>query len=532
MQCLLGMTLTVVAASVLAEDERFNITRFQIEGNTLLPDAELQRAVAPLTGPGRVYGDVQMALEALEAAYRKAGYSAVQVNVPEQELTSGVVTINISESVIGQITVSDNKYFSEQNIRNSLPRLQVGKSPNLTAISQAVQLSNDNPAKQVNVALSVSDEEGKVDADVKVTDYNPLRVFMTVDNTGAPATGNWRTGIAIQHANLFDRDQVGTLAYTTSPDSPSGVKVNLYSLGYRIPLYTLGDSIEFIYGKSSVNTPGSVGAPNGLIGFTGKGDVVGLRWNHFFAREGESTSKLVAGLDYKKIDSRCDLAGVDLSTSLGSCVAYKTMPLSLTYSGQTRSATQNIDYNIGISRNIAIGPSYIDSKGRRDHYSYITGRDSADNFVIVRGAASWFKAFANDWQMRLAGTAQITNNALVSAEQFGLAGSTAVRGFTERAVAADGGVIVNAEVYTPELLPKGSLRLLAFYDIGRGYNNNVGGGSVVNSVTVSSMGIGARYSFSRDFNVKLDVARVSVPGTSSTEKRGDLNAHISAILGF
>ena len=251
MQCLLGMTLTVVAASVLAEDERFNITRFQIEGNTLLSAEELQRTVAPLTGPGRVYGDVQQALEALEAAYRKAGYSAVQVNVPEQELTSGVVIINISESVIGQITVSDNKYFSEQNIRNSLPQLQVGKSPNLTAISQAVQLSNDNPAKQVNVALSVSDEEGKVDADVKVTDYNPLRVFMTVDNTGAPATGNWRTGVAIQHANLFDRDQVGTLAYTTSPDSPSGVKVNLYSLGYRIPLYTLGDSIEFIYAKGN-----------------------------------------------------------------------------------------------------------------------------------------------------------------------------------------------------------------------------------------------------------------------------------------
>jgi len=530
MQCLLGMTLTVVAASVLADDERFNITRFQIEGNTLLSAEELQRAVAPLIGPGRVYGDVQQALEALEAAYRKAGYSAVQVNVPEQELTSGVVIINVSESVVGQITVSDNKYFSERNIRNSLPQLQAGKSPNLTAISQAVQLSNDNPAKQVNVALSVSDEEGKVDADVKVTDYNPLRVFMTLDNTGAPATGNWRTGIAIQHANLFDRDQVGTVAYTTSPDSPSGVKVNLYSLGYRIPLYTLGDSIEFIYGKSSVNTPGSVGGPTGAIGFTGKGDVVGLRWNHFFAREGEFTSKLVAGLDYKKIDSRCDLAGVPINT-IGSCLAYKTMPLSLTYSGQTRSATQNVDYNIGISRNIPIGPSYTNN-GRTDRYSYITGRDTVDNFVILRGAASYFKAFANDWQMRLAGTAQYARDALVSAEQFGLAGSTAVRGFTERAVAADSGVIINAEVYTPELLSKGSLRLLAFYDLGRGFNNDVGGGSLVNSVTVSSIGFGARYTFSRDFNVKLDVARVSVPGTSSTEKRGDLNAHVSATLGF
>ena len=53
-----GALAAALGAGVLAEDERFNITRFQIEGNTLLPDAELQRAVAPLTGPGRVYGDV------------------------------------------------------------------------------------------------------------------------------------------------------------------------------------------------------------------------------------------------------------------------------------------------------------------------------------------------------------------------------------------------------------------------------------------------------------------------------------------
>nr|WP_238533986.1 ShlB/FhaC/HecB family hemolysin secretion/activation protein [Herbaspirillum lusitanum] len=541
MQCLLGMTLTVVAASALADDERFNITRFQVEGNSLLPADEVDRLVAPMVGQNSVYGDIQKALEALENAYRNAGYNAVQVYVPEQELTSGVVRIQVTEGTVGNITVTGNKYFSEQNIRASLPQLQSGKPPNLRKISEAVQLSNDNPAKQINVALGSGDDEGKIDAEVKVVDNNPLRVFLTADNTGVAATGHWRTGVAIQHANLFDRDQSGTLAYTTSPDSPSGVKVDVYSIGYRIPLYGIGDSLDFIYGKSSVNSPSSSPTLGGLLGFTGKGDIYGLRWNHFFARQGETSARLVFGIDYKKIDSRCSFGGIEFSIApptppVASCVPYTTAPLSVTYSSQTRSVGQSIDYNIGIARNWATGTAYTNttSDGRTDRYSYLTpgSRNTVDDFIILRGGASIFKGFGNDWQMRIAGTAQYAKDPLVSAEQFGLAGSTAVRGFTERAVSADGGLVVNAEIYTPELLPKGSLRLLAFYDVGRGYNNNVGNSGIPSSLTVSSMGVGARYVYGRDFNIKLDVGRVGNPGNSATEKRGDLNAHVSASLGF
>ncbi|WP_016834191.1 ShlB/FhaC/HecB family hemolysin secretion/activation protein [Herbaspirillum lusitanum] len=535
------MTLTVVAASALADDERFNITRFQVEGNSLLPADEVDRLVAPMVGQNSVYGDIQKALEALENAYRNAGYNAVQVYVPEQELTSGVVRIQVTEGTVGNITVTGNKYFSEQNIRASLPQLQSGKPPNLRKISEAVQLSNDNPAKQINVALGSGDDEGKIDAEVKVVDNNPLRVFLTADNTGVAATGHWRTGVAIQHANLFDRDQSGTLAYTTSPDSPSGVKVDVYSIGYRIPLYGIGDSLDFIYGKSSVNSPSSSPTLGGLLGFTGKGDIYGLRWNHFFARQGETSARLVFGIDYKKIDSRCSFGGIEFSIApptppVASCVPYTTAPLSVTYSSQTRSVGQSIDYNIGIARNWATGTAYTNttSDGRTDRYSYLTpgSRNTVDDFIILRGGASIFKGFGNDWQMRIAGTAQYAKDPLVSAEQFGLAGSTAVRGFTERAVSADGGLVVNAEIYTPELLPKGSLRLLAFYDVGRGYNNNVGNSGIPSSLTVSSMGVGARYVYGRDFNIKLDVGRVGNPGNSATEKRGDLNAHVSASLGF
>lgn len=527
------------AAMSAPRDERFDIRRYDVQGNSLLSQSRVDAVVAPFTGPGRVYGDIQQALEALENAYRSAGYSAVQVSVPEQELTGGVVRLQVVEAVIGKVVVSDNRYFGEQNIRASIPDLREGSAPNLRRISESVQLANDNPGKQVNVTLTASETSNQIDAAVGVKDENPLRLLLNVDNTGSGDTGRWRTGVALQHSNLFNRDHVATVAYTTSPDSPSGAKVDLYSLGYRVPLYALGDSLDFIYGKSNVSS-GQTLALNSTLNITGRGEVYALRWNHFFARSGEWSSKLVFGADYKKVDSSCAIAGGLLNgANINTCVPYSTLPLSVSYSAQRQSVGQIIDYNLGIARNLATGQARRnDSLNVTDRYSLFTGsRRSMDNFIAIRGGASWFKGFESDWQVRLASALQISPHALPPVEQFGMAGANTVRGFTERAVAADSGVVLNSEVYTPDLLAKqevrGNMRLLAFFDAGRGANNNVTSASTLPStVTLASFGAGLRYTLGRDFSLRLDVARVLLNGNSVTEQRGDLNAHLSAILGF
>ena len=245
--CALVLALTAFfSVPSLAQDQHFNIVRFDVEGNTLLPQAQVRAIVAPFTGTGRVYGDIQKALEALERAYRAAGYGTVQVYAPEQELTSGVVRLQVTEGVIGKVAISGNKYFNDANIRASLPSLQEGKAPNLRKLSENIQLANGNPAKQVGVTLATSKEEGKIDANVAVTEENPQRFFLTADNTGTAATGRTREGVAYQNANLFNRDQTLTLAYTGSLDAPTGVKVDGIS-GFDLLDQTMIDFIDHRY---------------------------------------------------------------------------------------------------------------------------------------------------------------------------------------------------------------------------------------------------------------------------------------------
>lgn len=530
-------------ALAAGNEVHFAISRFQVEGNTLLPQSEIDRRIAALAGPNRTYGDIQAAVDALQAAYRQAGYTTVTVSLPEQELTGGVVRIQVTQAVIGKVTVTGNQHFDTANIRASVPVLQEGQPPRLHAISEALQLANENPAKQATVTLAEGATPGTIDARIAVNDSRPLRVIGTLDNTGTHATGKWRTGVALQDANLFGRDQVGTLAYTTAPDAPAGVRTDLYSLGYRIPFYGLGDSLDFIYGKSNTNAPGSAPTLGGVLGFTGKGDVASLRWNHFLGREGERSSRLVLGLTHKNIDARCTVGGVPVSIAgptppIASCVPYETTPLTLTYAAQRQGLKQTLAYSASVSHNFASGSRYTNVDGRTDRYSYLTSgnRDTNDGFWVANGDAAFTQVLPGDWNLRLAGSAQYSPSPLVASEQFALTGAGLVRGFDERAVVADSGVVLNTEIYTPDLAPRAGLsgpwRMLAFLDAGHGSNRRADGTVVPHTVNVSSIGFGTRFAWARNFDLRLDVARVLNAGNSLTEHSGEWRAHFLAVLAY
>lgn len=544
---------------VMAQDTSFDIARFQIEGNSILPAQHAQELVAPFVGPRKTYGDVQKALEALEGEFRRLGYGTVQVYVPEQELTTGVVRLQVSEGVVGKVTITGNKYFNTENVRTGLPHLKEGTAPNMRQLSENILLSNENPAKQVEVTLGVSEEEGKVDVKVEVKEEDPERFYVTLDNTGTKASGKHRIGFSYQNANLGNSDQVLTLAYTTAADPPggmkvlgnrvfpwqhgNGVKVDIFSVGYRLPLYSVGDSIDFIYGNSSTDTPSTSPTLGGGLGINGKGEVFGLRYNHIFPRAGEFTSKLVFGFDYKYMNSRCSIAGNPTAFGTASCTPHTFRPVSVTYSGQWQKPGEAIDFTVGVVHHLfPMGSRFTfapaaPAAGGTDRYSAASGYQTKDQFSALRFGGSYAKAIAGEWLLRVAASGQHANNALPAGERLGLAGSTAVRGFLERAVAADRGYFANLEVYSPDVAAslgvEGNLKWLVFFDSAQGYNLNP---SVNQKVNIASMGVGLRYNIKKDVSARFDVARVMdglwPNGAPSTALEGDIRGHFGLAFGF
>ena len=527
-----GIVASIVAASTgFAQTPRFEVRQYVVEGNTLLSPGEIERAVAPHRGGERDFGDIQRALEALEAAYRARGYSAVSVQLPEQEVTGGQVRFRVVEARIARVVVEGNQHFSTQNVLAALPGLIAGEVPNARAMSESIQLANENPAKQADVVLAVGEKEGELDVKVNVTDERPWRGFVTYDNTGNAATGQHRLGVALQHANLFNRDHVATLAYTGAPEKPAGTKVDIWSLGYRIPFYQWGDSMEMLYAKSTIGTPSNSPALGGTIGIVGRGSVGAVRWNHLFARSGEYSSRLILALDYRDMKSACVDANGAPVIGVAGCVDYLVQPVSVTYAGRLDQPARVLGYSLGISANTAAsdGTSYdLASSNRR----------APRSFAVLRGSANLVQVLPADWQLRVNAQVQATQQALVPTEQLGLAGSTAVRGFAERAFASDRGYVAQIEVYAPELAPfvglPGSLRVLGFYDLANGSNLNQPFDQV-SSFGLSSAGLGARYSWRRDVSWRFDLAHVQhAPAISGGGPMADAKwrAHFGLTVGF
>lgn len=521
-------------AGAAETDTRFDIRAFRVEGNSLLPVDEIERLVATFTGPGRNYGDIQKTLEALEGAYRAHGYGTVQVYVPEQELDQGVVRLTVSESVIGTVTVSGNTLFTTENVRASLPQLREGQAPNMRQLSENVQLANENPAKQVEVTLAVGAKDNEVNAKVAIEETDPLKFILSFDNTGTATTGNHRLGLAVQHANVFGSDEVLTFAYTGSPDvwlgHPDDAKVDIYSVAFRKPFYSLGDSIDVIYGKSNVNSPLPQAQQTGA-NVIGKGESTSLRYNHLFPRQGEFSSRLVGGFDYKYTQTTVDMGSGPVDT------AYTVRPVSLTYSGQWVSPKFVADFNVGVTQSVPMGARLTRPDGvGSDRYSSFANRNVSDRFAAFRYGGSYMQGLGK-WQMRAALVGQYTDGGLPDGEQLGLVGSNAVRGFAERVTAADRGYVMNLELYTPELseeigLP-GSLRALVFADTARGQNLDLYAPATKPDIEgVGSWGVGLRYSLGKTASVKLDVAQVLNGDHAANEGKGDWRGHLSMSYGF
>jgi hemolysin activation/secretion protein len=527
----LALALLLTSAPAFAQAEHFDIDRFQIEGNTLLKPDEIEALLKPFTGKQREYADVQRALEALRERYHAKGYSVVWVVSPEQDLDRGIVTLRVVEAWIGKVTITGNRYFDDENIRAGLPELREDVPPRAGDISANVQLANENPAKQVDVVLRPSDKPGVVDATVDVMDVRPLKAFLTLDNTGNQQTGDFRLGVGVQHANLFNRDHVGTFNYVTSPGKRN--EVSLYSGSYRLPLYSRDDSMDFIIAYSDVSA-GTAQTVAGPLSFSGKGTVYGFRYNQLLTRRGEYSQRLVYGLDYRAYKNQCALGTFGAAGCGPAAVDVTLRPISLAYSGNWAKPGRISDFYVSLSHNIP-GAAH----GQEDDFnaarpSPIGGSGAHSRYTIARFGGSVVNAFENNWQIRAAVNAQHTPDALVSGEQFSIAGATAVRGFLEREIVRDTGYFANLELYTSnlagKLVPgKGNLRGLLFYDTATAANNRLDGETRQRD-SIASIGAGFRWNIQRDFNLRFDLARVMAAGGS--KEAGDVRGHISIYFGF
>jgi hemolysin activation/secretion protein len=499
------------------------VQAFEVQGNTLLPFLDLQRRLEAFKGR-RSLAELQAAAAAVQQLYADAGFGGVVVYLPPQDaaaLGRGQVRIEVLEGKIARITVRGQQHFTAENVLASLPALQAGRTPHLPTLDAQMQLGNENPARHVRVLLKPGEQRGQTDAEVTVTDRSFQRLLASLDNSGNAHTGHWRAMLGWQHANLTDRDDTLALQYQTSPTHPS--RVDVRSLGYRLPLYGPRMVIDAYAARSSVDG-GSTATAAGDLRFNGTGQLAGLRLAQLPPRLGDADQRVALGLDWRKYLNRCEIEGLPIGACGGASGRVVVLPLSLDYVLQKPGA---LAWGGSLSLQTNLRRSGTDS----DTAAFESVRSGArPGYALLRVGANGQWPLDERWSLRSRLAAQYTRDALVPGEQFGLGGASSVRGYEERELAGDQGATLSIELLR-SLLPAagegGGLMLqgLAFVDAGRARNNQ---GTpcldLRNGCNVAAWGAGLRLGIGA-LQLTLDAAW-ALERASETE-RGDLRAHFA-----
>jgi hemolysin activation/secretion protein len=502
------------AAAAPATATPIDILEYQVEGNSVLPVSAIERALEPHLGPGRAMKDVETAREALEAAYQKAGYLTVLVDIPEQRIEQGIVRLAVLEGRVGALYVSGSRWHDQGYIRQRVAGVAPGSVPNFNEVQQQLASVNRSEDRRVQPVLKPGRLPGTVDVDLQVEDKLPMSGSAELNNQHSRDTDELRASATLRYDNLFQRDHSLSLTLVTAPTAPEQSQVAIFN--YGIPLDG-GDSwsASLTWSGSDIETLGGTQVLS-------RGTTFGLR-RHIAWPHASGTAVLSLGADYKNLKEK-----VDLSTPL------RYIPWQVAYADGWQEADTQLQLNLGLS--FAIGRLL-----QREVFCPIGAGDTttkSDQFACKRyGASPSFGAFKADgrWnerfgggQLRLRLGGQLASGPLVSAEQYSLGGAETVRGYLEGEASGDHGVLGSIEWRTANLIPPGdtsvawrSLSLLAFAEGGATFITQALPGQDQRSGLVGT-GFGLRLASER-LEASLDFARAGRDNSSTPA--GDWRAH-------
>lgn len=505
---------------------RFAILGFDVTGANPFSDEESQRLLSPFVTSDGSLAMLQKATETFEVTLKDRGYPLHRVSLPPQEL-GGRVRLTVVKFVIGNIAVEGQKYFSEANIRASLPELRAGEAPNFSTLAVQTAIGNENPSRQLQVSLKGAAEPDKIDVKLLVKDTRPWNLLINLANTGSDATGQDRLALVGSHVNLFGLDHQFSGAYTTSIERTRDVQQ--LGLNYRVPLYARGGVLGFSYTQSDV--VGNFGS----FTSTGAGQTYGVNYYHYFAPVGGRRSNLSLALDEKIFDSS---QPNNNPLALGQPEKISSRPLSVGYSARVESDLAVWAYNAELAFNLVGG----NGNSLADYQNATAGSLAPDlrlttaNWKAVRGGGSYLAPLAGGWQWSWRGQFQYSPDALIAGEQFGVGGSGSVRGTSERPLSGDSGIFSSFEITSPQLFL--GVRAIGFMDAGwlNNHRSELSANKPASDQLVS-VGLGLRhamgnYGFSAEWGrvVKGSVLP-SAPGSGIPET-GDEKFHINLNFRF
>jgi hemolysin activation/secretion protein len=447
------------------------VRSFNFIGDRLVDRAALEALTASWVGKTIGLADLQAIAAGVAEFYRARGW-VVRTFLPPQDITDGIVTVQVVEARFGGASV-DGRSLSRvtpAQISGIVEHQQAKGAPvDGDAIDRALLLAGDLPGVSVNGSLVAGPEDGETSLAIQATDAPLLQGGAVADNTGSRATGTARASLtAILESLAGGGDQArADLVHTQGSDYlrlavgvPLGFDglragVNASALHYRL----VAD--EF--------------AP---LQASGQSRSIGAELSYPIWRAREANLRVLATLDRKRFVNMAN--GAVASQYL---VYVETIGLDADLADRLGGGGFN-------TANLTLGTGHLDLDA--NPVARLDG--SGGDYRKLQWSLARRQQISDDLSLFASWRGQWANGNLDSSEKFYLGGANGVRAYPANEAGGSSGHVFTLEVRRH--LDQAAT-LSAFYDNGRiaQYRDDIGAnglpltGDAPNAYSLSGYGV-------------------------------------------
>ena len=490
-------TVGALMEKIVEEKEVIEAAKSQItlksitfKGVTILGDMELKGLVEPFINTPMTYEQMLEIGMVVESYYRSNNYLARAI-LPPQDLTDGVLTVDVIEAVFFKVEV-------EQELAD-LPNTQahvvaiiesqqkIGEPLNAKSLDRALALANDVPGISAQGSLRQGREAGETELLLKLYQGRTRQAELSMDNAGSRSTGFMRVMASMTWFNPNDMaDLLNVVAVHTKGSDYARLA---YSIPVGVDGWRMGMNISAL--KYEV-----VVGEEGILGAVGHSLTKGMEWLYPLIRRDDVSATVSLTADIKNFKN----------TSAQSQLIsdYDTKVVAAQVSGFMR------DINPGGGTgtySVQLSHGNVNLQGSPSLQTDQTGVKTAGAFNKLRVAGTWLQPITTETSAFISYTGQVADKNLDSSEKMQLGGMNGVRAYPTGEGSGVDGQLIQLELR--HNLGSG-INLAGFYDWGQiwlQHDPNYPGGPQHNRNTYRGFGASVAYTNDDGVNFRASWAR-------------------------
>ncbi len=487
------------AGASLASTVRVSVKRFEFAGNSVFSKRQLAKVVAGYAGRVITSEELEEARVALTKHYVDAGYITSGALLPDQDVASGVIKFQIVEGQLTEIDLHGNFWYRGWWLRNQLRRA-AGRPVNFNNLKVGLQLLRQNPTiSRINAELKPAVKLGGSILDVALKDEQPFRAGFEISNKRPPSVSEGIGELYLTDLNLTGHNDPIDLRWGlvrwTKEGAVDYADFDNISGSYEFPVTPWDTTLAVHAGKSDSSIIDETFA---ALGITSHSTEYGLTLRQPLYKTLNNTVTLSVAADRKH--SETFLLGRPFTLSPGAFngetdVFATRLAIDWVNRSQVHVLALHAGFNLGL---YGLGSTRADPLLAGGTTSATGGAQGFEPEIPDSKFFSWLgqaqyvrrifdtealrkKPDTTGWNLLretllvLRVNAQLSDEPLLSLEQFSIGGMQSVRGYRENQLLRDNGVFASFELRIPLWLAKDKTPIISiapFFDWGAGWNVN------------------------------------------------------------